>query len=274
MSSPLTFPISLVVITFNEAANIARCLESVPLVAEKIVVDCGSDDDTCAIAAAHGARVVEQPWLGFGAQRNFAAGLASYDWILSLDADEALTPELARALELGLSQLLTSQAAAGVLFRTAWFMGKPLRWYRFMVRERKPRIYHRARARWSEARVHESLQYSGTEVTFQPPFMHYLNPTLVHMQLKYLRYAELKALDWREHGRATRPYAWPWVFMLTFVKDYVFRLAVLDGWRGWVAAYMAAHYALYKRMRFYEMRYFERSVALADEELRAHKLQR
>jgi glycosyltransferase involved in cell wall biosynthesis len=58
------------------------------------VVDCGSDDDTCAIAAAHGARVVQQPWLGFGAQRNFAAGLASYDWILSLDADEALTPEL------------------------------------------------------------------------------------------------------------------------------------------------------------------------------------
>jgi hypothetical protein len=104
--------------------------------------------------------------------------------------------------------------------------------------------------------------------------MHYLNPTLVHMQLKYLRYAELKALDWREHGRATRPYEWPWVFMLTFLKDYLFRLAILDGWRGWVAAYMAAHYALYKRMRFYEMRYFERSVALADEELRAHKLER
>jgi hypothetical protein len=170
--------------------------------------------------------------------------------------------------------LLASQAAAGVLFRTAWFMGKPLRWYRFMVRERKARIYHRARARWNEARVHESLQYSGAEVTFQPPFMHYLNPTLVHTQLKYLRYAELKALDWREQGRATRPWEWPWVFMLTFVKDYLFRLAILDGWRGWVAAYMAAHYALYKRMRYYEMRYFERSVALADEELRAHKLQR
>jgi glycosyltransferase involved in cell wall biosynthesis len=274
MSTPPVLPISLVVITHNEAANIARCLDSVHIAAEKIVVDCGSDDDTRAIAEAHGARVVEQPWLGFGAQRNFASGLASYDWILSLDADEALTPQLTRALEQGLPQLLASTAAAGVLFRTAWFMGRPLRWYRFMVRERKPRIYHRQRARWSEARVHESLVYSGGEVTFKPPFMHYVNPTLAHLQLKYLRYAELKALDWRERGRGTRPYEWPFVFILTFVKDYLLRLAVLDGWRGWIAAYMAAHYATYKRIRYYEMRCFEHSIALADDELRAHKLQR
>lgn len=274
MPSMPVLPISLIVITYNEAANIARCLDSVGFAAEKIVVDCGSDDDTRAIAVAHGARVVDQPWLGFGAQRNFASALATHDWILALDADEALTPQLAGALEQGLPKLLASDAAAGVLFRTAWFMGKPLRWYRLMVRERKPRIYHRARARWSEARVHESLQYSGEAVTFQPPFMHYLNPTLVHHQLKYLRYAELKALDWRERGRGTRPYEWPLVFVLTFLKDYVFRLAALDGWRGWVAAYMAADYAVYKRMRYYEMRYFERSIALADDELRAHKLQR
>jgi hypothetical protein len=161
-------PISLVVITYNEAANIARCLDSVGLAAEKIVVDCGSDDDTRSIAAAHGARVVEQPWLGYGAQRNFGSGLASHDWILSLDADEALTPELALALEQGLPPLLASDAAAGVLFRTAWFMGRPMRWYRTMVRERKARIYHRQRARWSEARVHESLQYRGAEVVFRP----------------------------------------------------------------------------------------------------------
>jgi glycosyltransferase involved in cell wall biosynthesis len=274
MSAPPMLPISLIVITHNETANIARCLGSVSFAAEKIVVDSGSDDDTRAIAAAHGARVIDQPWLGFGAQRNFASDLASNDWVLSLDADEALTPELTRALEQGLPQLLASNAAAGVLFRTAWFMGKPLRWYRLMVRERKPRIYHRQRARWSDARVHESLQYRGAEVTFEPPFVHYLNPTLVHHQLKYLRYAELKALDWRARGRGTRPWEWPFVFVLTFIKDYVFRLAMLDGWRGWVAAYMAANYAVYKRMRYYEMRYFERSIQLAGDELRAHKLQR
>jgi glycosyltransferase involved in cell wall biosynthesis len=83
-------PLTLLVITHNEAANIARCLDSVPFAAEKVVVDSGSSDDTVAIASAHGARVVHQDWLGFGPQRNFASTQASHDWILVLDADEYL----------------------------------------------------------------------------------------------------------------------------------------------------------------------------------------
>jgi glycosyltransferase involved in cell wall biosynthesis len=270
----MTLPITLLVITHNEAANIARCLQSVPFAAEKIVVDSGSEDATCAIAASLGAQVVHQPWLGFGAQRNFASTLASHDWILFLDADEALTPELCAELLAGLPALMGSDAAVGILFRTAWFMGAPLRWYRFMVRERKARIYHRARARWGDVRVHESLRYSGTERVFQAPFLHYLNPTLVHQELKYLRYAELKALDWQARSRPTRAWEWPFVFLATFVKDYVFRLAMLDGTRGFVAAWLAADYALYKRLRYYEMRSFPASVALAQEALRAHRIER
>src|SRR5271165_6756114 len=180
----MTLPITLLVITHNEAANIERCLRSVPFAAEKIVVDSGSEDATCAIAESLGARVVRQEWLGFGAQRNFASALAAHEWILFLDADEALTAELCAELQAGLPALLASDAAAGVLFRTAWFMGAPLRFYRFMVRERKARIYHRARARWADVRVHESLRYSGAERIFHAPFLHYLNPTLVHQQLK------------------------------------------------------------------------------------------
>lgn len=267
-------PISLVVITYNESADLARCLDSVDFVAEKIVVDCGSEDDTQAIARAHGAKVVEQSWLGFGAQRNFAGDLASHDWILSLDADEALTPELAAELQSRLPEVMASDVSVGVLYRTAWFMGRPLHWYRAMVRERKARLYHRQRARWSDVRVHESLIFRGPEAVFNAPFMHYLNPTLVHHELKSLRYAELKALDWRDRKLAPKPLAWPFVFALTFLKDYLLRLAVLDGWRGWVVAYMAANYALYKRMRYFEMQLFEPSVELARQELRAHKLER
>jgi glycosyltransferase involved in cell wall biosynthesis len=270
----MTLPITLLVITHNEAANIARCLQSVPFAAEKIVVDSGSEDATCAIAESLGARVVRQPWLGFGAQRNFASTLAGNDWILFLDADEALTAELCTELQTGLPALLASDAAVGVLFRTAWFMGAPLRWYRFLVRERTARIYHRARARWADVRVHESLRYGGAERSFQAPFLHYLNPTLVHQQLKYLRYAELKALDWQARSRSTRAWEWPFVFVATFVKDYLLRLAVLDGTRGFVAAWLAADYALYKRMRYYEMQRFPDSVALAREVLRTHGIER
>jgi glycosyltransferase involved in cell wall biosynthesis len=267
-------PISVVVITYNEEASIGRCLDSVEFAAEKLVVDCGSEDRTCAVARAHGARVIEQPWLGFGAQRNFATDHASHDWILSLDADEALTPQLAQEMLQRLPQLLDSTAPVGVLYRTAWFMGRPLHWYRAMVHERKARIYHRARARWSDVRVHESLRYRGKEFVFQAPLMHFLNPTLVHHELKSLRYAELKALDWRDHRRSPMPILWPFIFVLTFLKDYLLRLAVLDGARGWVVAYMAADYALYKRLRYFEMQTFAPSVDLARQELRAHNLER
>lgn len=267
-------PITLLVMTYNEADHIARCLDSVPFAAEKIVVDSGSEDDTAAIATAHGARVVQQPWLGFGAQRNFAGTLAEHDWILFLDADEALTPELCGELQQALPALIASDAAAGILFRTAWFMGKPLRWYRFMVREKKARLYHRDRAKWDDVRVHESLRYQGRAVTFQAPFMHYLNPTLVHAELKNLRYAELKARDWRDRGRSTRPWEWPFVFLSTFLKDYLLRLAILDGWRGFVAAYMAANYALYKRMRYFEMQVYPESADLAKQVMIEHGLDR
>jgi glycosyltransferase involved in cell wall biosynthesis len=267
-------PISLVVITYNEADTIARCLDSVDFAAEKIVVDCGSEDDTREVAMAHGARVVQQDWLGFGAQRNFAHTVASYDWILSLDADEALTGELAQELKEGLPALLDSQASVGIVYRTAWFMGRPLHWYRAMVRERKARIYHRARARWSDVRVHESLQYQGGEVVFRAPLMHFLNPTLVHHELKMLRYAELKALDWRDRAVAAVPLLWPFVFAFAFLKDYVLRLAVLDGWRGWIVAYLAAEYAVYKRLRHFEMLQFAPSIELARRTLRAHDLER
>lgn len=260
--------------TYNEADHIARCLDSVPFAAEKIVVDSGSEDDTVAIAVAHGAHVVQQPWLGFGAQRNFASTLAKNDWILFLDADEALTPGLRTELQQALPALIDSDAAAGILFRTAWFMGRPLRWYRFMVREKKARLYHRRRAKWDDVRVHESLQYQGRAVTFQAPFMHYLNPTLVHAELKNLRYSELKAHDWLDRRRPARPWEWPFVFLATFLKDYLLRLAILDGWRGFVAAHLAANYAVYKRMRYFEMQINPASRDLAKQVLQKHDLDR
>lgn len=269
-----TLPITLLVMTYNEAGNIARCLDSVPFASEKLVIDSLSTDATIDIAVEHGARVVIQKWLGFGAQRNFAAKQANNDWILFLDADEALTPELVRELQQNLPALMASSKAAGIIVRTAEFMGKPMRWYKLMARERKARIYHRQRAQWSEARVHESLRYSGSAATFSAPFIHYLNPTLVHHELKYLRYAELKARDWHDKRRSVRPYEWPVVFMATFVKDYFFRLAILDGWRGFAAAWMAANYALYKRLRYFEMCSFPDSIALADKELHTRNLQR
>lgn len=262
MSAPPLFPLTLMVIARNEAQHIARCLDSVPA-SEKVVVDSGSTDGTQQIAAAHGARVVHQDWLGFGAQRNFATTQASHDWVLVLDADETLTPPLVDELSRRLPEFLDSDAAGAILRREAWYMGAPMRWYRPMKGERLGRLYHRRRARWTDVRVHESLVFDGPVATFEQPFLHHQNPTLAHKQLKTVLYAELKARDWLEKGKPVRMWQAPFVFLAAFIKDYFMRLAFLDGWRGYVVAQIAASYAVYKRMRYYEMRRNPASVDLA-----------
>lgn len=267
-------PISLVVITHNEEANIARCLDSVPFAAEKLVVDSGSDDDTVAIARAHGARVVHQDWLGFGAQRNYATTQAAHDWILVLDADEFLLPPLVAELEHRLPSMLQGDAAAGILRRSTWYMGAPMRWYRPMVGEKVERLYHRKRARWTDARVHESLCFDGRAEMFAAPFHHLHNPTLPHKQLKVLRYAELKCRDWHARGRPTRIWMAPLVYLAAFLKDWLLRLAILDGWRGFVVAHVAASYAMYKRLRYYEMHRNPDSIEQARDVLLRHGLDR
>lgn len=271
---PTTLPLTLLVITHNEAANIARCLDSVPFATEKVVVDSGSTDDTVAIARAHGARVVHQDWLGFGPQRNFASTQAGHDWILVLDADEYLSAELAAELPRRLPQVMAGDAAVGILRRRTLYMGAPMRWYRPMLGEKMARLYHRDRARWSDARVHESLRWDGRAEAFDAPFEHLHNPTLPHKQLKVLRYAELKCRDWHERGKPVRMWQTPLVYLAAFIKDYLLRLAVLDGWRGLVVAHTAAAYALYKRMRYYEMVRNPESIVQAREVLVRHGLDR
>jgi glycosyltransferase involved in cell wall biosynthesis len=268
----IRLPFTLLVITRNEAGHIAQCLDSVPIAAEKVVVDSGSTDGTQQIAAAHGARVVHQDWLGFGPQRNFATAQASHDWILSLDADETLTPELLDELSQRLPALFASDAAGAVLRREAWYMGAPMRWYRPMMGERLGRLYRRQRARWTDARVHESLIFDGPTLTFERPFLHHQNPTLVHKQLKVLLYSELKARDWHDRKRPVRMWLSPFVFMAAFCKDYFVRLAFLDGWRGYIVSQIAASYAVYKRMRYYEMRRNPESLPLGARQLEKYGL--
>lgn len=269
---PVTLPITLLVIARNEAPIIARCLDSVPFAAEKIVIDSGSTDGTPEVAARHGARVIHQDWLGFGPQRNFGSTQASHDWILALDADEALSAELAEEMQRRLPQLMHSQSAGAILRRQTWYMGAPMRWYRPMVGERLVRFYHRDRARWSNTRVHETLQLDAPSVELRAPFEHHHNPSLVHRQLKILRYAELKARDWLESDRPVRIWAAPLVFIAAFIKDYFLRLGFLDGWRGYVVSQVGASYAVYKRLRYFEMKHNPASREVAAQLLHQYGL--
>lgn len=150
--------ISLVVIAKNEAANIERCLRSVPFAAESIVVvDDKSDDATAEIARRCGARVSIEAWRGFREQKTHAAAMASHDWILSLDADEALSDELIR--ELGVWLASGDHASIdGVEFpRLSFNLGRWIRhggWYPDV----QLRLYHRGRAKWEAGHLHERVR--------------------------------------------------------------------------------------------------------------------
>jgi glycosyltransferase involved in cell wall biosynthesis len=265
-------PLTLLVMTRNEEAKIGRCLDSVPFAAEKVVIDSESTDATVAVAHAHGARVVVQPWLGFGAQRNFSTQQSSHDWILFLDADETLTELAQREFLERFPKILSSDAAGALLPRTADYMGRPMRWYRPMLGEMLGRLYHRDRARWSERRVHESVIFEGPVWRFRHPFHHHHSPTLVHKQLKVLRYSEMIALERYDRGR--KPFLWavPFVYIGTFLKECLVYRALFDGWRGVVVAHINASYAVYKRVRLYEMSVHPESRRAAEEVLERHDL--
>jgi glycosyltransferase involved in cell wall biosynthesis len=274
MSTGATLPVSLLVLTYNEAHNIARCLDSVPFAQEKLVVDSGSSDGTVAIANEHGARVVHQPWLGFGPQRRAATRMTQFPWILCLDADEWLSPELAAELAQRLPQLMQGTMAGAFLRRSAFFMGARMRWYRPLAHERIERLYHRDRAHWTAATVHEALRFDAPAIDLHAPLLHAYTPTIVHRALKDLYYAELRARDWNARDRPSRLWMAPWVFLATFLKDYLLRLAVLDGARGYIAAHLAATYAVYKRLRRHEMKVCPETVDAGQEALVRHGLER
>lgn len=268
-NSPSTFPVTLLVMTCNEEANIARCLDSVSFAAERIVVDSGSTDGTVSVAAEHGARVVHQTWLGYGPQRVFASGLAAYDWILFLDADEWLSAELAQAIQAQLPSLMTAATAAVSFRRCTWFLGAPMRWYRPLAGQKVIRLYHRRRAHWNTARVHEALAVDGPVASLPGKLLEQGVATLLQRQLKDLEYAELKVRDWLERGARGKPVSGALlVFIATYFKDYFLRLAFLDGRRGAVAAYLAAHYAVYKRLRYWDAKLNPKALSQADAALK------
>ena len=180
--------------------------------------------------------------------------------------------ELADEFVRRLSDLMGSDLAGALLPRSATYMGEPMRWYRPMVGEWMGRFYHRERAHWMNIPVHESLVFDGQVTRFHARFLHHHSPTLVHKQLKVLKYSELKALDWIDKGKPVKLWNIPFIFMASFLKDYLARLAFLDGWRGVIVAYIAANYAVYTRFRHYELSRNPNSRKSAADALSRHGL--
>jgi len=226
--------LSVVLITLNEAANLQRTLESVRWAQEIVVVDSGSTDATVEIARKAGARVFEEPWKGFASQKNSAIAHATSDWILSLDADEELSPELA----LEMQALLAGEPAfdAYRIPRLNHFLGRPLRHGGYWP-DPKLRLFRSGVARFAERPVHETMESKGPVGKLANPLLHHCYPTLEDYIEHMNRYSTVAAKMLVDSGRAPRSLpSLAWSALLnpaaTFIYNYVVRLGFLDGREG------------------------------------------
>ena len=230
-------------ITFNEESNLPRALASLRGVADEIiVVDSGSRDATVEVARAHGARVVDRAWTNYSEQKNFAAAQATHDWVLSLDADEELSPEL-RASLLEWKQH-APDAAAYEFSRRANYLGEWIRhsgWYP----NRQIRLYRRDAASFAGT-VHESLRVNGQVMRLPGDIYHYTMSTYAEHAAKVEGYTTLAAQQLFDAGKRSWRLAMmaspPW----TFFQKFILRAGFLDGRRGWLIARMAARYTYLK----------------------------
>jgi len=235
--------ISATIITLNEQGNIARAIESLRCCDEVVVVDSGSSDQTMETAAKLGGRVVESPWRGYAGQKNFAAEQAAYDWVLSVDADEALS----EALEAEIWQIKKNgpQYDAYTMPRMARYLGRWILhsgWYP----DRKVRLYDRRKASWVGSYVHEAVQVRGSVGHLQCNLLHYPFSSLPEHLKNMDRYATLAAQELVAQGHKVR-----WEDLAvdpfwTFIRTYLFQAGFLDGMEGMTIAFMAAFYNFLK----------------------------
>ncbi len=226
MAGPL--PLSLCVITRDAAGELADCLGSARFAGEIVVVDSGSRDDTVEIARRFGARVIEHPFDGFGRQKSVAVAAATNDWVLCLDADERLTPELARSIE---ATLAAPRASAYAMARRNRFLGRWLA-HGEGYPDWNVRLFDRTRARWSDDAVHEHVIAGGVVGRLDGDLLHQSAESLDAYLAKQNRYTTLQAQAM--HARGERVSAARLVLspIARFLRFYVVKLGFLDGVAG------------------------------------------
>ena len=241
--------LTVTVITRNESSNIAACLESVAWADEIIVVDSHSTDDTVTIARRRATRVEVRAWRGYGAQKNFAASLASNDWILSLDADERVSRELAHEIR---SVLGGEPSAAGYRIpRVSYYLGRWLRstdWYP----DFQLRLYDRRQGTWNERKVHESVVVNGTTSLLRRELLHFPYRNISHHVQTIDRYTTLAAEDWAAAGRRTGALQVVLHTGFAFLRNYILKAGFRDGSAGLIVSMLNSYYVFLKFAKLWE----------------------
>ena len=241
--------ISATIITLNEERHIGDALASLAWADEIVVVDSGSTDRTVEIARGYTDRVVETDWPGYAAQKNRAAAEAANDWILSLDADERVTPELERSIA-GVSER-GPEAAGYRVARRAWYVDRWVRhggWYP----DWQVRLYDRRQARFEGDFVHESVRVDRPG-TLDGDLLHYTVESLADHHGRLDRYTTLAARALAARGRRFSPARAVLQPPVTFLQTYLLKQGFRDGAAGLAIAGFAAYYVFLRQVKLWEL---------------------
>ncbi len=242
-------PLSLIIITLDEEKNIERCIRSVPFAGDVLVLDSGSQDRTVDIARRLGARILQEAWRGFSKQKIRATALARYEWVLSLDADEALSPEAQKLIyEMVQGQKMTADAYS--MPRLSYYL---TRWmhHSAMYPDYQTRLFHRERAKWTETQVHEKVTAPNIE-RLSVQIFHWPFETISAQIETINRYSQLRVQDLVAKGERYSTLRMLTKVVTKFFETYIIKRGFLDGVEGVLVALVASFATFLRWAKLYE----------------------
>lgn len=245
--------ISVIIIAFNEEQNIRRCIESVSgLASEIVVVDSMSTDQTAEICRAIGCRVIQREFDGYGTQKQFAADQASNDWVLSIDADEVVTPGLREEIRAIFSRPAIGEAGFEFCFSLV-YLGRKLK-HGGAGSDYHLRLFNRNAGGFTRVKVHEGVEINGKIRRLRGEVLHYSYRNLTHHLEKINFYTSRAAEGYLQKGKRF-PKIWVcFKFPISFLQFYFFKAGFLDGYPGFMWSLLGALYASLKIAKSIEMR--------------------
>lgn len=247
-------PVSVCIITYNEEANLPRCVASVDFADEIVVVDSCSTDRTVALAAAAGCRVIEQPFLGYAAQKNVAVQAAAHQWVLCLDADEWLLPGAGTVIREALAAR-RPEVAGYALNRHTYYLGDWVNhggWWP----EYRLRLYDRQRGEWVDDGLHEHVALNGAVARLEVEVGHLSYRDITHHLSKVNTYTSIRAEHWQARHRASVG----WLELIgrplgRFCRMFILKGGWREGYRGLIIASIGAFYVFAKYAKLWELQH-------------------
>ncbi|WP_299837111.1 glycosyltransferase family 2 protein [uncultured Tenacibaculum sp.] len=244
--------ISAALITFNEEENISRTLDKLVWCDEIIVVDSFSTDETVQICKSYGAKVYSKKFNGYGEQKRFLVDHCSFDWILSIDADEVLTNELIDEIKAEFSKdEIPFQAY--YLNRKHVYLGRVFE-YGYLKNTPILRLFNKKHAGFSDRKVHETVEYKGKKGRFKHFFYHYTANSVEQINQKKNRYASLVSEEYFRKNKRVNLFILIFKYPYTFFKEYFIRGNILNGYEGYVWSTYIAEYSVLKYLKLIERR--------------------